>query len=150
MIFWSLSVTKQLTGPIDFNYILFFLPLKSMGPVNCLVTDILQNIFLCVHKNIYIYIFIFTFNSVFIFYFFVGGRSTARRTVQLTCTFLTPPLATAAYSHIHFRRGKAHIKQVYSLKENCTVFWNRAYSQCPLYIKIVWQKHFFFKVHALS
>jgi len=38
--------------PIDFHCIFIFLQWKSMGSINCLVTDILQNIFFCVqHKK---------------------------------------------------------------------------------------------------
>jgi len=39
-----MSVTKQLCGTIDFHYI------KTMGYINCLVTNILQNIF-CVQQK---------------------------------------------------------------------------------------------------
>jgi len=39
-----MSVTKQLMDPIDF-YSIFFLLWKSMGSINCLVTDIHQNDF---------------------------------------------------------------------------------------------------------
>jgi len=43
-------VTRQLMDPIDFHSIFFFLR-KSMGSINCLVTNILQNIFLCVQQK---------------------------------------------------------------------------------------------------
>jgi len=42
-----MSVTKQGMDSIDF----FFLLWKSMGSINCLVTDILQNIFFCVQQK---------------------------------------------------------------------------------------------------
>jgi len=45
-----MSVTKQLMDPIDFNSI-FSQLWKSMGSINCLVTDILQNIFFCVQQK---------------------------------------------------------------------------------------------------
>jgi len=43
-IFWRIQLTKQLMDPIE------QLLWKSMGPINCLVTCILQNIF-CVQQN---------------------------------------------------------------------------------------------------
>jgi len=45
-----LTVTRQLRDPIDFHSI-FFLLWKSMGSINCLVTDILQNILLCAFRG---------------------------------------------------------------------------------------------------
>jgi len=44
-------VAKQLMDPTDFHLkkkIIIIILWKSMGPINCLVTDILQNIFFCV------------------------------------------------------------------------------------------------------
>jgi len=49
-IFWRMPVTKQLIDPIDFNSI-FFLLWKSMGSINRLITNILQNIFLCLQQK---------------------------------------------------------------------------------------------------
>jgi len=43
-------VTIQFLVPIDFNSI-FFLLWKSVGAVNCLATNILWNIFLCVQQT---------------------------------------------------------------------------------------------------
>jgi len=43
-------VTKQSMYPIDFHGI-FLLLWKSMGSINCLVTDIFINIFLCVQQK---------------------------------------------------------------------------------------------------
>jgi len=45
-----MSVTKQLMGLIDFNSI-FSKIWKSVGPITCLVTDILQNTFFCVQQQ---------------------------------------------------------------------------------------------------
>jgi len=44
-----MSVTKQLMDPIGYGggEILW----KSMGSINCLVTNILQNIFICVQQK---------------------------------------------------------------------------------------------------
>ncbi len=41
-------VTKQLAVAIDFYNIFFSIIWKSMATVNCLVTNIFQNIFFCV------------------------------------------------------------------------------------------------------
>jgi len=43
------NVTEQLMDPTDFHSI-FFLLCKSVGSINCLVTDILQNILFCVQQ----------------------------------------------------------------------------------------------------
>ncbi len=43
--------TEQFWGTIDFHSILFFLIWKSMVPQNSLVTNFLQNIFICVQQN---------------------------------------------------------------------------------------------------
>jgi len=37
--------------PIDFHSIFFFLLWKSMGSINCLVYDILQNMYFCVQQK---------------------------------------------------------------------------------------------------
>ncbi len=49
-IFWRMWETEQFWGTIDFHSI-FFLLWKSMVPQNSLVTNFLQNIFLCVQQN---------------------------------------------------------------------------------------------------
>ncbi len=49
-IFWIMWETEQFWGTIDFHSI-FFLIWKSMVPQNSLVTNFLQNIFLCVRQN---------------------------------------------------------------------------------------------------
>ncbi len=49
-LFWRMLLTKQLMVAIDFHCI-FSILWKSMATVNCLVANILQNIFFCVHQN---------------------------------------------------------------------------------------------------
>ncbi len=44
-------VTEQLMVPVDFNGMFFSLQWKSVGSINCLVTHIHQNIFLCVQQK---------------------------------------------------------------------------------------------------
>ncbi len=44
-------VIRQLTAPIDFHSLYFFLLWKSMGAANCLITNIFQNIFFCVKQK---------------------------------------------------------------------------------------------------
>jgi len=48
-------VPKQLVGPIDFHNIFFFSHYvqskKSIGPINCLVTNILENILFFVQQK---------------------------------------------------------------------------------------------------
>ncbi len=50
-IFWRMWETEQFWGTIDFHSICFFLLWKSMVLQNSLVTNFLQNIFLCVRQN---------------------------------------------------------------------------------------------------
>jgi len=49
-IFWRMSVTRQLMDPIDLHR-KKKIQWRSMGPINSLVTDILQNIFFCVQQK---------------------------------------------------------------------------------------------------
>jgi len=39
------------TGTVDGDMLFFFSIWKSMGPINCLVTDIFQNVFFCSKSN---------------------------------------------------------------------------------------------------
>jgi len=53
-----LKNARQLMDPIDFH--IFFLLWKSMGykyVINCMVTDILQNIFFCIQQKKFIQVF---------------------------------------------------------------------------------------------
>ncbi len=50
-IFWRMWETEQFWSTIDFHSIYFFLLWKSMVPQNSLITNFLQNIFLCVQQN---------------------------------------------------------------------------------------------------
>jgi len=50
-----LSVTTQLMYPIEFHSRKKKIQWKSMRPLNCLVPDILQNIFFCVQQKIEIH-----------------------------------------------------------------------------------------------
>lgn len=43
-----MSVTRQLMAPIDIHSIFFFLTMDDEGAVNCLVTDILKYLLLCI------------------------------------------------------------------------------------------------------
>ncbi len=49
-VFWRMLVTKQLIVAIDFYSILSIL-WKSMATINCLVTNLLQNIFFCAQQK---------------------------------------------------------------------------------------------------